>query len=179
MVTENEFSHIVKLGDIGAGPTRLHIVASADQRTALAKRFDLESLDMLEADLSLSRDARGVLAEGSFAAKLAQYCIATHDPVPTEMNEALAIRFVAEPAHGEDAEIELDADDCDTIFHDGQIVDLGEAVAQSMGLALNPYPRSASAETALKKAGVVSEEDAKEEASPFSALAALKDKLGK
>lgn len=178
-MSENEFSHIVKLADIGSGATKLHITADADQRTALAKRFDLETLDSLQADLSLLRDSNGILAQGRFTASLAQHCIATGDPVPAEINEALAIRFLAEPVHGEDAEIELDSDDCDTMFHDGQVIDLGEAVAQSMGLALDPYPRSANAEAALKKAGVISEETAKEEASPFGALAALRDKLRK
>lgn len=178
-MSDNEFSHVVKLGDIGSGATKVHVAADSDQRAALAKRFDLESLDSLEANLSLSRDSRGILAEGRFTASLAQHCIATGDPVPAKMDEAIAIRFVAEPAHGEDAEIELDADDCDTMFHDGQVVDLGEAVAQSMGLALNPYPRSTNAQAALKKAGVISEEAAQEEASPFSALAALRDKLKK
>lgn len=177
MVNDNEFSHVVKLGDIGVGVTKVHIAANDEQRAALAKRFDLESLDSLQADIALSRDARGVLAEGRFTAKLAQYCIATRDPVPVQMDEALAIRFVAEPADGEDAEIELDADDCDSMFHDGQGVDIGEAVAQSMGLALDPYPRSADAETVLKQAGVVSEDQAQEETGPFSALKALKDKL--
>lgn len=176
-MSESEFSHVVKLGDIGSGATKLHIAADAGQREALAKRFDLESLDVLEADLALSHDTRGVLVEGRFKAKLAQFCVATRDPVPVEMDEAVAIRFVEMPVDG--GEMELDADDCDSMFHDGQGVDVGEAISQSMGLALNPYPRSAHAETVLKQAGVVSEDEAKEESGPFSALAALKDKLGK
>ena len=51
-------------------------------------------------------------------------------------------------------------------------------VAQSMrpwmiALSLDPYPRSAGADAALKEAGVLTEE----EASPFAALAALKSKM--
>ncbi len=42
-----------------------------------------------------------------------------------------------------------------------------------MSLSLNPYPRSPQAETALKQAGVKSEE----EAAPVSPLAGLKDLL--
>lgn len=177
MVNDNEFSHVVKLGDIGAGVTNIHIAADAEQRDALAKRFELDSLDSLEANVALSRDARGVFVEGRFTTKLVQYCIATGDPVPVEMDEKVAIRFVSEPVLGEDAEIELGADDCDTMFHDGQVVDIGEAIAQSMGLSLDPYPRSPDAEKKLKEAGVVTEEQAHEESGPFSALAALKGKL--
>ena len=41
--------------------------------------------------------------------------------------------------------------------------------------SLDPYPRSANAEDALRVAGVISEE----EAGPFAAFAALKEKLGR
>jgi hypothetical protein len=51
-------------------------------------------------------------------------------------------------------------------------------VAQSLALALDPYPRSARAEEALRQAGVKDEEEAAAgDSSPFAALAALKDKL--
>ena len=72
-----------------------------------------------------------------------------------------------------DEEIELGAHELDTLFHDGQAIDLGEAIADSLALGLDPYPRSPDAESALKEAGVISEE----EAGPFAALAALKSKL--
>ena len=73
-----------------------------------------------------------------------------------------------------DEEVELKADDLDTSFHDGAAIDLGTAVADTLALELDPYPRSANAEEALREAGVVSEE----EAGPFAALAALKAKMG-
>ena len=70
---------------------------------------------------------------------------------------------------------ELGEGDLDTIFHDGSAIDLGSAIADTLALSLDPYPRSAGADAALKEAGVLTEE----EASPFAALAALKEKLGK
>ena len=63
--------------------------------------------------------------------------------------------------------------DLDTIFHDGSAIDLGGAVTDTLALAIDPYPRSAEADSALKEAGVISEE----EAGPFAALAALKNKM--
>jgi hypothetical protein len=59
------------------------------------------------------------------------------------------------------------------VFHDGAVVDLGTALADSLSLTLDPYPRSPQAADALKEAGVLSED----QAGPFSALAALKGKL--
>lgn len=175
MVNANEFSHIVKLDEIGAGVLKRHLSADAGERAALAERFGLAALDGLEAELSVSRDAKGVLADGRIRARLSQYCVATGDPVPALLDEPMTIRFVTEPAVTPGAEIELEPDDCDTMFHDGQGVDLGEAVAQSLGLALDPYPRSLDAQERLKAAGVKAED----EVLPVGAFSGLKDMLTK
>lgn len=173
MVNSNEFSHVVKLSEIGNHSRNIHLSADEAARSGLMARFDLAALDSLEADISLHNDAAGVVASGRFTASLAQYCIASNDPVPASLNEPIHIRFIAEPT--DSGEFELEADDCETMFHDGQIIDLGEAVAQSLGLALNPYPRSPEAERILKAAGVKSEE----EAAPLGALSSLKDLLAR
>jgi len=97
----------------------------------------------------------------------------TGGPVPAFVSQNFAVRFVAPDATPEAEEIELNAEDCDIMEHDGQAIDIGEAVAQTLGLALDPYPRSANAEARLREAGVLAEG----EAGPFGALAALRDKL--
>jgi len=175
MVTANEFSHVVKLSEVGSHSRNIQLSADEAARAGLMARFDLAALDCLKAEISLAHDSKGVVATGRFAADLAQYCIASHDPVPAQMDEAVHIRFIAEPVISGEVELELEADDCDTMFHDGQTIDLGESVAQSLGLALNPYPRSPEAEKMLKAAGVKSEEDG----APTGALAGLKDLLAK
>ena len=76
-----------------------------------------------------------------------------------------------EPTSGRpDEEIELGTNDLDVVFHDGAAIDLGGALADTLALSLDPYPRSAGADAALKEAGVLSEE----QASPFAVLAGLK-----
>jgi len=175
MVTANEFSHVIKLSEVGSHSRNIQLSADAAARTGLMARFDLAALDSLKAEISLAHDAKGVVATGRFTADLAQFCIASHDPVPAKMDEVVHIRFIAEPVISGEVELELEADDCDTMFHDGQTIDLGEAVAQSLGLALNPYPRSPEAEKMLKAAGVKSEEDV----APTGAMAGLKDLLAK
>jgi uncharacterized metal-binding protein YceD (DUF177 family) len=173
MVTTNEFSHVIKLSEVGRHSRNIQLSADEMARAGLMVRFDLAALDSLKAEISLTHDAEDVVATGRFTADLAQYCIASHDPVPDKMDEAIHIRFIPEPVANGEVELELEADDCDTMFHDGQTIDLGEAVAQSLGLALNPYPRSPEAEKMLKAAGVKSEE----EVVPAGALAGLKDLL--
>ena len=51
-------------------------------------------------------------------------------------------------------EIELSEDDCDTVFYTGGAIDLGEAAAETLALALDPFPRSPGAAAALREAGV-------------------------
>jgi hypothetical protein len=116
MVSPNEFSHIIKLDEIGAGASTVRLSADLKARNALALRFDLVQLDSLEAEIAVSRGALGVFAEGRFHATLSQHCVATGDPVPAILDELMAIRFVPEPVVGAGAEIELEADDCDTMF---------------------------------------------------------------
>ena len=112
---------------------------------------------------------------GRLKAALAQNCVATGEPVPGHIDEPFDLSFMPEPtSRGGVDEIELGEDDLDTVFHDGSAIDLGGAIADTLALALDPYPRSAGADAALKEVGVMSEE----EASPFAALAALKSKLG-
>jgi uncharacterized metal-binding protein YceD (DUF177 family) len=170
-----EFSRAVPLSEIGTATKPRRIEADAGECAALAKRFGLLGLDRLEADVTLTPEGAAYLAEGQLRGRAVQACVATGEPVPAVVEEDFRIRFIAETGHDADAEVELDADDCDTLFHDGRAIDLGEAVAQSFALALDPFPRSANADAVLKAAGVKEES----EAGPFGALSALKDKLGK
>jgi hypothetical protein len=88
----------------------------------------------------------------------------------------VSVRFVDESADtGEGDEIELDADSLDTIPYEGGAIDLGEAAAETMALALDPFPRGPNAAAVLREAGVISEEEAK----PLGALAGLGALLGK
>lgn len=170
-----EFSRAIPLSEIGTASKPRHIVADTNEREALARRFGLISLDLLEADVTLQPDGAGYLAEGRLLGEAQQACVASGEPVPAKIDEQFRIRFVAESSYDADAEVELDADSCDTLFHDGRAIDLGEAVAESFALALDPFPRSPNADAALKAAGVKDES----EAGPFGALAALKEKLEK
>ncbi|HPV68332.1 YceD family protein [Sphingorhabdus lacus] len=175
MVTLSEFSHELKISELGGKMRSIHLSADASQRAALAKRFDLAALDRLDADLTMTTERSDIFATGELNAVLAQTCVATGEPVPVTVSEAVTIRFIPEPRINEEAEFELAEEDCDVMFHDGQLIDLGEAVAQSLGLALDPYPRSPNADALLKSAGVKGED----EAGPFGVLASLKEKLEK
>ena len=177
--SDPEFSHIVKLDEIGAGTSHHNIQASATERAALALRFDLLSLDLLEATLVLSRSGMNARASGRMSARAVQACIAGGNDVQAVIDAPVEIDFLPELQTTSDAEIELTPDDCDTMFHDGKIIDIGEAVAQTLALALDPYPRSDAASQKLRAAGVKADNEVEAASGPFAALASLKDTLSK
>ncbi len=170
----DNFAHRLGLDRIGDGE-RVDLVADESERSAVADRLGLPSLDRLEAHVTLGRDGEKVRAKGRIRAALEQCCVATGDPVAEHVDEAFEVLFLPEPREGHpDEEIELSGEDCDVAFYDGGAIDLGAAVADSLALAIDPYPRSANADSALKAAGVIGEA----EAGPFAALAKLKKDAG-
>lgn len=172
-MSENEFSRPIRLDTLGDMERAESIEADAAERAALARRFGLVALDALSAQLTLLRQGEEVLLAGQLHAGAIQSCVASGAPVPAEIDEPIALVFRPVPVDGApDEEIELEDDELDVVFYDGAAIDLGEAVAQSLALALDPYPRAPEAAAALKDAGVKSEA----EAGPFAALAALKEK---
>ncbi|WP_374945097.1 DUF177 domain-containing protein [Sphingomonas sp.] len=157
---------------IGEADRTIEIEADADERRRLAARFALVAIDTLTARFAVRRDERGILAVGTVAADVVQACSVTGDPLAATVDEAVSLRFVEEIAA--DEEIELSDDALDTLPIEDGAIDLGEAAAETMALALDPFPRAPGAEEALRAAGVVGEG----EAGPFGALAGLKAKLG-
>jgi uncharacterized metal-binding protein YceD (DUF177 family) len=159
-----EFSRLVPLTRLGSEPFRQQITAGAKERVALARRFDLVSLDRLVADVELAREPGGtILLSAAFEAAFAQECIVTLDPVAGSVAERFHLRY-GPP----DAEAEAAAGDDDPAFEPlyREAIDIGEAVAQECLLALPPFPRAPDAVVEIGS-GI------EEEESPFAALARL------
>ena len=160
-----EFRRLVLLGRLGPEPFRQHIAACETERAALARRFDLISLDRLEAEVELARETAGtILLSATFTAEFAQECTVTLDPVTGSASERFQLRY-GPP----EAEAEAPAGDDDPAFEplDGEAIDIGEAVAQEFSLCLPPFPRSPDAEIEFGESG-----DADD--GPFAALAKLR-----
>lgn len=152
------------------------IEADAAERAALAKRFGLGAVESLRAEIALEQKPRAIRATGRLVAAIMQPCAISGEDFPVTIDEPVDLRFVEECTRAlpddEDAEIELEADDCDEIEYAGDMFDLGEAVAQTLGLAIDPYAEGPNADAARKAAGIVPEG---EHHGPLAAmLAALK-----
>ena len=173
-MTAPEFSRPVRIDTLGQAPRELAIEAGEEERAALSRRFGLLGIAALAAEASLVRSQDEVTATGRLSARVTQSCVATGEPVDEAVEAPFEIVFRPQPEGlAPDEEIELDDADLDVVFYEGASIDLGEAVAETLALSLDPFPRCPGAEEALKAAGVKSEE----EAGPFGALAALRDKL--
>lgn len=150
-----------------------HLVANEAERAALAKRFALVSISRLEATLALVAQGEAVNASGMLVADFIQPCAISGEDLPVSVREAVSFRFV--PARADlspDQEIELDDAELDEIDYDGTAFDLGEAVAQSLALAIDPYLSGPGAEAARKKHGI-------SDSGPKGALAEALAKLKK
>jgi len=135
-----EFSRRVELARLGALEAVYKIAAEPAERQALARRFDLLALDRLEAEVRLRRTSRELVeVSGELGAELAQACVVTLEPVRSSVQEPFTLLYG--PA-GSAEEVLMDLDSEIIEPFDGSAIDIGEAVAQQLALALDPYPRA-------------------------------------
>ena len=169
-----EFSRPLRVDDLPPGETEIGLEADSTERAALARRFDLLSLESLTARLALLPEAGGLVRlRGTVKAKLTQACVVTLAPVAGVV-EASFERLYGPAALERDLpeEEELGEDDPPDPIDDG-LIDLGEAVAEEFGLGIDPFPRAPGAEFS----GYSSDGQGEvKPASPFAVLAKLKDR---
>lgn len=165
-----EFSREERLEAIGVTERKVEVIADPAERTALVRRFGLIAIDALTGSFALRREGAGIRVRGQVLATVTQACSVTGEPLPATIDEPVDLMMVA-PGDADltNDEIELSDDAIDTVFHDGNAIDVGEIAAETVALALDPFPRGPNADRALKEAGVLDEG----EAGPFGALAAL------
>ena len=146
------------------------LTATAPECAALAERFCLPQISSLTAKVQLLADGDGVRVTGRLQAAIVQSCAISGEDVPVRIDEPVALHFVRSfelPAP--DAEIELTAEELDQIEMDGTRFDLGEAVAQTLALAIDPYLEGPGADQARRQAGIATPE----QTGPFAALKGL------
>lgn len=151
----SEWSHRVDAAGIGLTPLRTTISASPQERKDLARRLQVESVDVLKAELVLARKSENLVLHvtGSFSAQVTQPCVVTLEPVQQQIEGSVEGWF-ADPdsvvpfvrakheRNSKKAGAELpilEEEDAPEALINGE-VDLGELVTQHLSLALDPYP---------------------------------------
>lgn len=164
-----EFSRIVDVRHLPAGT--LVLEPDAGERRKLAGRFMITSIEAMRAEIALEPEGTAVTASGRLTASIVQPCAVSGDDFAVEIDEPVSLRFVhPHGQHHPDEEVELEAGELDEIEYEGTAFDLGEAIAQSLALAIDPFATGPGAEAARKQHNLAGEGAS----GPFAALAALK-----
>lgn len=169
--------------EIEKEPRAYSVRATSDELKAVAERFGLLAAESLEADITVQAKGHdgnaGIFIAGEVRAKVIQKCIVSLDPVPETISTPLELLLVSpEVADKMDAdENYLDADAPEYDALEGPDVAVGDIVAQTVAVSMNPYPR---AENAVADTGnnahVSIDAPEIERENPFSVLSGLKDK---
>ena len=162
-----EFSRPLKVDRVPRGGSYEKIVAEGAELKALALRLDVPALHGLRAELMATPwRGGGLKLEGFLRANLEQESVVSLEPFRHEVEFPVTRYFMADSAKVEDEEAEVDP------IVNGY-VDLGEVVAETLALDLDPYPRKpgesfeAPGENETERPAAVS---------PFAALNKLKSK---
>jgi uncharacterized metal-binding protein YceD (DUF177 family) len=157
-----EFSRPQRIDALPPAGLERRVEAKPGELEALARRMQVPAIEALTCDWHLSPVSRGrVIAQGKLSARLTQTCVVTLEEFATAVGERFTIHFVP---LGEEQEDE-NPESPDELPYEGAMIDLGEATAEQLGLALDPYPRKPGAELPQTEVG---------EENPFASLRKLK-----
>jgi uncharacterized metal-binding protein YceD (DUF177 family) len=176
LTTEPELSRRYALDRVGSAGVHFDISASADERSALARRLELSALRRLGASGSLERRGSGQVIALScrVTADLDQPCVVTTEPVPAVLDLVVERLFIPVSldrgaAVDDRGEIALSPDLEEPDPLGTPFLDVGEIVTEEVALALDPYPHAPGAD-ALPAAANCPAGPGR----PFAALAALR-----
>jgi hypothetical protein len=132
-----ELSRKFAVARIGAG-VRFMVEANERERAALASRMGLPAVLALTCRFDLQPAARGVVvASGHLESLVVQSCVVSMEDFEAPVVEDFLARFVPEGQEAPD----IDPEAPDEIPYEGTHIDLGEAAAEQLALALPPFPR--------------------------------------
>lgn len=154
-----EMERLIRVRHLPAGAVRIE--ANPAERAALAARFGICAVHSLVATAELDpRDGGIVQATGQLRAEIEQECAISQEPFATTIKEPLSLVFTPldDRPVTPDEEVELDTGDLDEISYSGDSFDLGEAVAQTLALAIDPYAEGPQADAVRAQAGIVSDD---------------------
>jgi hypothetical protein len=141
-LVEIEFSRLLPVDKIpAAGLTQTH-EAKDIERQALAKRFGLLDIASLRGDMTVGplRSDQTIQVTGKITADVTQQCVVTLEPLPAHIEQDITVIFAADASEAGLGNHETFGTEEIEPIVDGAI-DLGELIAQHLGISLDPYPR--------------------------------------
>lgn len=186
-----EFSRPLKIDHIDRHGTTKTIEITAEEGQALAKRFDLESIEKCAADISITPHSgattfhlTGVVnavvfqisvISGESVKRIISYDIDAWYGQQDNITSFVAAKKMRDDINEDkiiEREMREEKDEPEPIINNE--IDLGEVAAQFLGLALDDYPRGENEDEGAGDYIEINPEDTKP--NPFAVLAQLKDK---
>jgi uncharacterized metal-binding protein YceD (DUF177 family) len=162
-----EFSRPLQTDRVPKAGSTEKIAAEPQERVALAKRMKLPAIHTLSAEIRATPwRGGGIKLEGHLTADLEQVSVVSLEPFRETVSMPIA-RYFLPPGAAADA---TDEDDADPI--DNGWIDLGEVVAETLALDLDPYPRKPGE---AFPGHIEDEEPVQAPESPFAVLAKRND----
>ncbi len=181
MPQQSNLSLSVGLDDIQLDARSYIVEATGEERNDLVERFKIVSIDKLQANVTVGKvtNPKAISVAGDITAELIQQCIVTLKDVPETIQEHFELLLVAPELADEFDEDEVYADpeapDYDSF--DADVIPVGEIIAQTLSVMMNPYPRVPGAEIQPVSGQAVSvNEEVGKKPNPFDVLSKLRDK---
>jgi len=163
-----DLSRPISLSRIGPDGVTVLLQATPEECIVVAARMGIPAIQSLECRFKLTagNGPGSIYAEGRLQARVTRECVVSAVDFETEVEDEFAICFVPSGSERDDPDPDLP----DEVPYDGDTIDLGEATAEQLALALDPYPRieGATVPDIEDEAGV----------SPFAVLARSPDRQG-
>lgn len=169
-----EFSRPLAIDTLEDEVQSRELVATAEERQALAARFALQGMDELTATVRIAwagPERARVRVDGRFRALVRQACVVTLQPLGQAIEEGFRIVLARDLGRTGEVVLELDEEDEPEPL-EGGTVDIGELVAQQLSLAIDPYPRAPGVEFESREYGA-GEEGGE---TPFAVLERLRSR---
>lgn len=170
----------VQADEVSGEGRNYEIEATKAETTALAERFGIVALHALKSSLFLYRNDEkdAFIVSGCIKASLVQQCIVTLTDVTEEIDEEFELMLVspevANQLDNDEAYLDPDAPDYDAL--EGPTIELGEVVAQTLSVMMNPYPKKENVELSFKDNTNVSvNQELEKKPNPFDVLSKLNE----
>ncbi|WP_230531924.1 YceD family protein [Microvirga roseola] len=166
--TVGPLSRPVDVMNIPPQGTEAHVVATEEERAALARDFGLPGIQALSGDFKLTSSAKGIHVKGTVKASVTQTCVVTLEQFDSDIEEEVEVDFAESSGMPPEPPTEMHEYEPPDEIVNGQI-DLGALTSEFLALGLDPYPRKPGVDFSYR-------DPADEKDSPFAALNRLKQK---
>ena len=137
------FRRLYDVARLPAGGDLAALEASPEEREALARRFGLDALHALTAKLNIARTtAASIKVSGEARAAIEQTCVLTLERFGSTLIFPVEEVFRTNRGGGGRLQAVEAFDDEGAPLVVGQAIDLGELVAQELGMTIDPYPKA-------------------------------------